>query len=210
MSDVFLADAIVFREVDNNSDNDTDSVFYEGLRSIRVVTGEAEISIASLSSPSVPLPQLLDGQSGAPIEYEETEVFEITFDGPNNTRLTTTYISFFDTNNAGPLEFDYLVRIKGPGFPTPAVGTNVDSYLQSLNAEIAASSETEIDPPFRPLLGEFADGQTVDYSDIQGFTLQGGGLTIGEATLVALLYDAGLDRNGNVDEPGLNFWIDQR
>lgn len=36
------------------------------------------------------------------------------------------------------------------------------------------------------------------------------GLSLEEAQTVALLYEAGLDRNGNIDLPGLNFWIDQR
>lgn len=36
------------------------------------------------------------------------------------------------------------------------------------------------------------------------------GLTSDEAQVVALLYEAALDRNGNIDLPGLNFWIDQR
>lgn len=36
------------------------------------------------------------------------------------------------------------------------------------------------------------------------------GLTSVEARTVAYLYEAGLDRNGNIDLPGLNFWIDLR
>ncbi|MEO1602301.1 MAG: DUF4214 domain-containing protein [Pseudomonadota bacterium] len=38
----------------------------------------------------------------------------------------------------------------------------------------------------------------------------GQGLTVEEARDVALLYEAGLDRDGNIDLPGLNFWIDAR
>ena len=37
-----------------------------------------------------------------------------------------------------------------------------------------------------------------------------GTLTIGEARTVAYLYEAGLDRDGAIDLPGLNFWIDAR
>ncbi|GMG85133.1 hypothetical protein LNKW23_43490 [Paralimibaculum aggregatum] len=36
------------------------------------------------------------------------------------------------------------------------------------------------------------------------------GLTEAEAQEVALLYEAGLDRDGEIDLPGLNFWIDAR
>lgn len=38
----------------------------------------------------------------------------------------------------------------------------------------------------------------------------GQGLTVAEAKTVARLYEAGLDRDGNIDTPGLNFWIDGR
>ncbi len=36
------------------------------------------------------------------------------------------------------------------------------------------------------------------------------GLSVEEAQAVAYLYEAGLNRNGDIDLPGLNFWIDQR
>jgi len=40
--------------------------------------------------------------------------------------------------------------------------------------------------------------------------LLGLGLTQEEAEEVALIYEAGLDRDGDIDLPGYNFWIDQR
>ncbi len=36
------------------------------------------------------------------------------------------------------------------------------------------------------------------------------GLTVAQAQQVALIYEAALDRDGLIDEPGLNYWIDQR
>ncbi len=38
----------------------------------------------------------------------------------------------------------------------------------------------------------------------------GDGLTVAEAQRVAYLYEAALDRDGDIDLPGLNFWIDAR
>jgi len=38
----------------------------------------------------------------------------------------------------------------------------------------------------------------------------GMGLSGAEVREVALLYEAGLDRDGNIDKAGLNFWVDQR
>ncbi|MEO0821610.1 MAG: DUF4214 domain-containing protein [Pseudomonadota bacterium] len=61
---------------------------------------------------------------------------------------------------------------------------------------------------------DFADtsGTTgvVDLSDDGGAPSIGEGLTPAEAREVALLYETGLDRDGDIDLPGLNFWIDQR
>jgi len=45
--------------------------------------------------------------------------------------------------------------------------------------------------------------------DVLGDAL-GRGLTVEEARDVALVYEAGLDRDGDIDLPGLNFWIDWR
>ena len=43
------------------------------------------------------------------------------------------------------------------------------------------------------------------YADLFGL-----GLDVEEAREIALLYEAGLDRDGDIDLPGLNFWIDAR
>ncbi|MEO1601650.1 MAG: DUF4214 domain-containing protein [Pseudomonadota bacterium] len=52
-------------------------------------------------------------------------------------------------------------------------------------------------------------------TDVQRIFVQvgeetGEGATTAEAQLVAYLYEAGLNRDGNIDLPGLNFWIDVR
>ncbi|MEM1344788.1 MAG: DUF4214 domain-containing protein [Pseudomonadota bacterium] len=49
------------------------------------------------------------------------------------------------------------------------------------------------------------DSAVVRISDGTGL-----GLSVSDAQQVAYLYEAGLDRDGNIDLPGLNFWIDQR
>ncbi|MEL6219822.1 MAG: DUF4214 domain-containing protein [Pseudomonadota bacterium] len=55
--------------------------------------------------------------------------------------------------------------------------------------------------------------ETVQFSDavLSIDELRAGNrLTVPEARAVAYLYEAGLDRDGNIDLAGLNFWIDQR
>ncbi|MEM9147956.1 MAG: PQQ-dependent sugar dehydrogenase [Pseudomonadota bacterium] len=64
-------------------------------------------------------------------------------------------------------------------------------------------------------LAEGPDGEILAFSKASGtiFTLAraiGTGLTSEEAQTVAYLYEAALDRDGEIDLPGLNFWIDAR
>ncbi len=66
--------------------------------------------------------------------------------------------------------------------------------------------------------GPYADGAELDWGEIDAFEFLG---RIGDALLpgedaarkarvetIARLYEAGLDRDGEIDEGGLNFWID--
>jgi VCBS repeat-containing protein len=51
---------------------------------------------------------------------------------------------------------------------------------------------------------------TANVSVIVGAEERGTSLTLGEAQRVAYAYEAALDRDGDIDLPGLNFWIRQR
>ncbi|MEO0624532.1 MAG: DUF4214 domain-containing protein [Pseudomonadota bacterium] len=57
--------------------------------------------------------------------------------------------------------------------------------------------------------GTASVGTGTDTIQISGERL-GQGLSVEDARLVAYLYEAGLNRDGNIDGPGLNFWIDAR
>lgn len=126
-------------------------------------------------------------------------------------------IGFFDTNNvrdAFIYDFDLgtLERV--------SVQQDGSQFTEGVTEEIAISPDGSLAAftldnlaQYRPLTGSSADFGyffIVDGEDIWIAPGFGEGLSAGEAREVAYLYEAGLDRDGNIDLPGLNFWIDQR
>lgn len=207
MTDIFTADALHLSERGAGDDPD---VIFEGVRTIRIETTRAEVPIDAESRFGGVFPTVIDTTTGTRLDIDESEVFRILWNGPDGPQTETFLFDFIDDETPG-VAVDYLVRISGPALPPPAPGTDTEAWLTSIGAtRIEGSGEEEADPPFFPLTGRYADGGNLAFDDIEGLAFEGPGLTIGEATLVALLYDAGLDRNGAVDLPGLNFWIDSR
>jgi len=204
MTDVFFADALVFEETGPDRDP---LVTFVGERRIRLETDRADVRISEEGFG--PFPAITDLGTGLDVIVFETQALRIGFDLPAGGRGTSVYLNFYSESDDEDL--DVLVRVSGPELPEPAPGQAVEPWLTGIGATVAISDDDDSpDPPFQLLEGRYADGRTVAFQDIAGLELDGGGLTIGEAALVALLYDAGLDRNGAVDLPGLNFWIDSR
>lgn len=135
-----------------------------------------------------------------------------------------------ETGNTGPLARDILVgtttfqttRIEpGPaGFD--ADGDPLEVVSIDLEPRDGIAFIVDGDLYYRSG-GAFAGVDRIEFtlSDGQGGTDRGvavlpvlaepspdGEVTTAEAQLIAYLYEAGLDRNGNIDEKGLNFWID--
>ncbi|MEO0995607.1 MAG: DUF4214 domain-containing protein [Pseudomonadota bacterium] len=108
------------------------------------------------------------------------------------------YVSF-DVGESGDTSF--VVLAEGTPLPDPPPGSDVDTFLNSLSATETPLGNI-LDSPFR-------EGEMVEFQDIEGLNLVGEGATVARAQRVAYLYEAGLDRDGNIDLPGLNFWIDR-
>ncbi len=97
--------------------------------------------------------------------------------------------------------------------PTPIALVTEDGDPTSF-AEVSGSASGRVDLR----LSTTADGAVLAFSKQSGTVFQltadprglGEGLSEEDARTVALLYEAGLDRNGHIDLPGLNFWIDRR
>lgn len=109
---------------------------------------------------------------------------------------TATYVSF----EIGETGDAFAVLYEGDPVPTPQVGQSLDAFFDSISAEVIPLGNI-LDSPFR-------EGEFVEFADIEGLRLIGPGIQPNRAKTIAYLYEAGLDRDGNIDEPGLNFWID--
>lgn len=107
-----------------------------------------------------------------------------------------TYVSF-EIGESGDA---FVVRASGDPLPVPPVGADVDDFLDSLDASVVELGNIR-DSPFR-------EGEFVEFADIEGLRLIGPGLQPNRAKTIAYVYEAALDRDGNIDERGLNFWID--
>jgi hypothetical protein len=88
---------------------------------------------------------------------------------------------------------------------------SISTRFSSLVVDMDFDLDGEIDTSFTlegrfggtELIIEFVNGSTQLSIDFPGLSKE-------EAQTVALLYEAGLDRDGEIDLPGLNFWIDGR
>ncbi|MEO1599177.1 MAG: DUF4214 domain-containing protein [Pseudomonadota bacterium] len=100
----------------------------------------------------------------------------------------------------------------------PSIGDGIGGALDDINDGLTGGlGDIPIDPPTFGDDGPSSDsggGSAGGSGDADGDIGEspelGAGLTDEEAETVAYLYEAGLNRNGEIDLPGLNFWIDQR
>ncbi|MEL6217077.1 MAG: DUF4214 domain-containing protein [Pseudomonadota bacterium] len=105
--------------------------------------------------------------------------------------------------------------------------TYTDGTSGELTIELATTDLSEFDDTDLPDSFELEDFELVNFvsvsdgpaalentlSDLSTFAGPREGvepLTVEEARTVARIYEAALDRDGNIDLAGLNFWIDQR
>lgn len=123
-----------------------------------------------------------------------TEVQAISYQGAEGT------VHFFVAMEVGSRAFE--LEVEGRPFIDFPPGTPIEDFGQF-----------GINSFFFPSLGggPFAFGQSFDFDDLAGVSFlgeTGQGVSEQRAKNIALLYETALNRNGNIDEPGLNFWLD--
>ncbi|MGF1445026.1 MAG: Ig-like domain-containing protein [Pikeienuella sp.] len=162
-----------------------------------------------------------DGQGGS-----ATATVTITVDGvavPNNPPLAQDDTA--TTETGATVLVDVLANDTDPDLDPLTV-----TLLTSLDPEVGTAMVTEAGGVVFRSAAEFEGLVTIDYQidddapqeiapqAIATATLEitvgpatpaPDGITLGEAQTIAYLYEAGLDRDGDIDEPGLNFWIDR-
>ncbi|GMG83680.1 hypothetical protein LNKW23_28930 [Paralimibaculum aggregatum] len=120
------------------------------------------------------------------------------------------------TDNGTPLpQREFFIDFGPMMLPVPDVGTQFTEVQELFTiTPLTYDLDTE-----EPVDGPFGAGMELDFRDVDAFEFLG---QVGEtllagseaerqdrAELIALIYEAALDRNGDVDEGGLNFWIDR-
>ncbi|MEO0625264.1 MAG: DUF4214 domain-containing protein [Pseudomonadota bacterium] len=202
--DVFRVEAQFLEAFDVDGDG---PIFYRGQRTLEIATQTDGFTIGDV--PSQPDFTVRDLTTGQTVAFDEYDTIRVTLPGPNGPQDFVLLDLFQESPGGGAPSLDYFVTLRGGDFPVPALNAEYQSYLFGLGADVSLLSE-DVPPDQQPFGGRFAEGAVIGFDSIRGIELQGGGLSIGEARKVARLYEAGLDRNGNIDLPGLNFWIDQR
>lgn len=100
-------------------------------------------------------------------------------------------------------------------------GTSGELIIELATEDLSLFSDTGLPDSlvledFEQNFASVMDGPAMLENEVSALTTRDGlreqveRLTVDEARTVARLYEAGLDRNGNIDLAGLNFWIDQR
>ncbi len=154
-------------------------------------------------------------------EFEDPEAVFLLGGTPYDvTSYTLRVGNNIDVNGAGFLILDTLIfearsTVPGESFILEVgVGTGDRQAIIGRNlpdtpvtlADFDGSFGTRV---FDPDLGQgFLSAETTRFFLTEGRI--GAGISREEAELVAFLYEAGLDRDGGIDPPGLNFWIDVR
>ncbi len=154
-------------------------------------------------------------------EFEDPDAVFLLGDDPYDvTSYTLRVGNNIDINGAGFLILDTLIFEARSADPSDSfilevgVGTGARDTIIGRNIPEAPITFDEFDGSFGtrifdPDLGQgFLSAETTRFFLSEGRI--GDGIGQDEAELVAFLYEAGLNRNGAIDPPGLNFWIDQR
>jgi len=186
----YTAEALVFTGEDGE--------VFGGETALRFRTDIPAVEIGDIDSDVL----VEDLGRGTVFTIDDTEVFEITFTVDGQSRQAVFLDLDFDGRPGGVA--NYSVQISGDPVPLPAPGADVEAFLAGI---VTGERELSEIPGNR-----FEEGRAVPFDAIDGIAAIGPvGQGIGEARarLVAYLYEAGLDRNGAIDEPGLNFWIDE-
>lgn len=120
--------------------------------------------------------------------------------------LQTDQLTFQTGFEAGGERYTIQFVVAGPEFVAAsgiADDVSEEDLLSRGDAQVVIGSSAFGDPR-TAIIDRFEFGER---EGLEGF---GAGLSEEAAQVVALLYEVGLDRDGDIDRAGLNFWIDSR
>ena len=193
MASVYTVDTLYLTSTDGG-----DVDVFSGVRPIRIrteldgfLTGQVEDDLEEIL--------VFDLTTGDELDIAEVDAVELTFTVGGEQRQAVYLGLFLDDDDTG-----YVLLAEGDPLPTPPLGVDVDAFLASLGTQERALT----DVPGTP----YSAGSAVPFDDLESLVFvgeTGQGIPEARARTVAYLYEAGLDRDGDIDEAGLNFWIDR-
>lgn len=201
MEFVFKTDTLFF------SGPSADEITFQSIETLRLTTDQFQFSIGPLGGDiAQPVTGFESETAGVPltVEFIDFERYDALLTG-GTPSLGVRLLDRPDVEGE-PFHLYYTTLIGAP-LPAPAPDATVLDFEAQLGTVALSydfsSRQPVLDPPF-------GEGQTYDFRLIRGFDFLGPigpDVDEGRAELIALLYEAALDRNGNIDAPGLNFWI---
>ncbi|MEO1456662.1 MAG: DUF4214 domain-containing protein [Pseudomonadota bacterium] len=212
MPSVYKADIVLF-EFLGTSENGP----FRGLQTIRLVTEAEGLTLHSFT-PDEPV-DIVNITTG---EIQTIDFADAI--GPNDAAVpgSTVLLELTDIDDYPSTGFDdidaatLLLPITGPALPPPELSDFRDGYLGRFDLAPLSYEPGTREPVTE---GPFGAGQFLRFDEIDGFAYLGESgesllegseaARIDRAQSIALLYEAALDRDGAIDEAGLNFWIDR-
>lgn len=169
---------------------------YEGQSVLRVLSETRFLDIPEASG-NVSGLTAVDLTEGATVDFEQVFISSAQLLGETDVTLELILQEGIGAEVDG-----YRIAISGPSFDLPAPGADVEELLGQIDTDTAT---TLADPMF-----DLRQAESFQFLGETGTRLLTGTDAEREARAesIAYLYEAGLDRDGNIDEGGLNFWID--
>ncbi len=190
-----------------------DTIRFEGSSELRLVAPFDRILLGDFDAPGQPegdaTLRLLP--SGEEIDPDFAEAVRVT--GPDF--VSDLLVILEEDDDGSGREIQLLLTLDGDPLPEPAIGTNIETFAADFAIEFFTRADEDDTPIFT---GPYPTGAEIAFADLPDFELlgrRGESLLPGDAAArlaraqeIARLYEAGLDRDGAIDEGGLNFWID--
>ncbi|MGF1501813.1 MAG: DUF4214 domain-containing protein [Paracoccaceae bacterium] len=180
---------------------------YEASPPFRIIVEEAAITLGDLSDDAPVIAQNLTQPEE--VTFLAFDILQFMPSDADEPTIVAAIVS--ESFDRGGATF-FSVRITGPDLPEPQTGEFIETAYESATDFLTfENGESVFGAPW-------GEGEPFDLRDVEGWEFLGQSdvnLLPGtdeerkdRVETVARLYEGALDRNGDIDEGGLNFWVD--
>ncbi|MGF1445934.1 MAG: DUF4214 domain-containing protein [Pikeienuella sp.] len=191
-----------------------DTLVFAGTREVRLVAEVQSFLLGDLDGPAQPQGEgtLRFTDTGEEVEVDFAEVVRGT--GPG---VATDILIFDDEEGQFGSGRELFVLLSGDPLPEPAIGTDIEVFAGQFETIEFLTFTDEDEIPITT--GPFPVGTEIEIAQIaavESLGQQGVFLLPGDdaarkdrVETIGRLYEGALDRDGQIDEGGLNFWVDR-